>query len=83
MYPDVDPQSWTSFHSRAEYEQRYPHMPPRIIDNLVKPEARLSVVPWNRIVGQPTRLKYLVDAAFDDRAACKYDLSRPMRRANS
>ena len=81
VHPDIE--RWIRVDTRAEYEERYPHMPPRIIDNLLKPEAIVSVVPWNKIVGQPARLKYLVDAAFDDRAACKYDLSRPMRRANS
>ena len=79
VYPDIT--SWTSVNSRVEYERRYPYMPDRIIDNLLKPEAKVSVTPWNRI--DTTRLKFLLDAAFEDRGRCEYDLSRPMRRANS
>ncbi|MCY3954822.1 MAG: TIR domain-containing protein [Nitrospira sp.] len=79
VYPDV--RSWTSVETRAEYESRYPYMPDRLIDNLLEPEAKVSVVPWSRI--NAARLKFLVDAAFEDRGRCEYDLSRSMRRANS
>lgn len=79
VYPDI--KSWISIDTRAEYERRYPYMPDRLIDNLLKPEAKISVVPWKRI--DKTTLKFLVDAAFEDRSRCQYDLSRPMRRANS
>lgn len=81
VYPDIT--NWTSVDTRAEYVRIYPHMPARIIDNLVKPEAKISVVPWSRIADRPDRLKFLVDVAFRDRASCQYDLSQPMRRANS
>lgn len=81
VYPDIT--KWTSIEDREEYEQRYPFMPARIIDNLLEPEAKVSVVPWERIASSPDRLRYLVDAAFEDRATCKYNLSRPMRRKNS
>ena len=83
VYPDVDPESWTSVQSRAEYERIYPHMPARIIDNLLNSEAKISVVPWARIDQSPDKIRWLVDAAFRDRVHCKYDPSRPMRRANS
>ena len=79
LYPDIT--SWTSINTRVEYERRYPYMPDRIIDNLLEPEAKISVAPWNRI--NETTLKFLIDVAFKDRARCVYDLSRPMRRANS
>ena len=79
LYPDVT--SWTNIEDRAEYERRYPHMPERIIDNLVKPEVKISVVPWRRINAET--LEFLVEAAFGCRKDCPYDLSRPMRRANS
>ena len=81
VYPDIE--QWTTVDTRAEYEHRYPHMPARIVDNLMKPEANISVVPWDRIAGNPERLKCLVDVTFEDRAICQYDLSRSMRRANS
>ena len=56
-------------------------MPERIIDNLMKPDVTISVVPWERISG--TTLEFLIEAAFRNRSNCAYDLSRGMRRANS
>ena len=79
LYPDVT--SWTNVSARAEYERRYPHMPDRIIDNLMKSDVTISVVPWDRISG--TTLEFLIEAAFRNRSNCAYDLSRGMRRANS
>lgn len=81
IYPDIS--QWTSVESRADFERRYPYMPARIIDNLMAPEAKISIVPWARICDNPRNLRWLVDATFRDRAKCKYELSRPMRRANS
>ncbi len=43
VYPNI--KSWTSINTRAEYERRYPYMPDRIIDNLLEPEAKISVAP--------------------------------------
>ena len=79
LYPDIT--SWTSVESRTEYERRYPYMPDRIIDNLVKAESKISVTTWSRI--NPTSLRFLVDAAFQNRSHSEYDLSRSMRRTNS
>lgn len=79
LYPNVP--SWTHTEERTEYERRYPHMPDRIIDNLVKPDVKISVVPWRRI--NEETLEFLIEAAFRCRKDCPYDLSRPMRRANS
>ena len=79
LYPDIT--SWRSINTRAEYERIYPYMPDRLIANLLKPEARVSVVQWSRI--NVNSLTTLVEAAFLDRTRCEYDLSRPMRRANS
>lgn len=81
LYPDVA--SWTHVNSRAEYERLYPYMPDRIIDNLMKPGVTISVTSWNRIHGSKERLEFLIEAAFGNRANCSYDLSQPMRRANS
>ena len=81
IYPDIE--SWTSVTSRSEFERRYPCMPPRIIDNLMATDAKISVVPWDRIRDNPGNLRWLVDAAFRDRSKCNYDLSTPMRRRNS
>ena len=79
LYPDIT--SWINVDVRAEYERRYPYMPDRIIDNLLKSDVKISVAPWERI--NKTRLEFLIDAAFRNRFNCGYDLSRPMRRANS
>ena len=72
---------WTSVTTRAEYEERYPYLPDRIIDNLLKKEAKISVTRWYDLDAEKIRL--LIDLTFLDRESCEYDLSRPMRRKNS
>ncbi|MCY4149201.1 MAG: TIR domain-containing protein [Gammaproteobacteria bacterium] len=79
LYSDII--SWTTINTRAEYERRYPYMPSRIIDNFMKSDVKISVIPWNRI--STTSLTFLIDAAYRNRENCQYDLSRPMRHANS
>ena len=79
VYPTTS--QWTTITERSEYERRYPCLPNRIIDNLLVPNAKISVTNWDKInVGT---LTFLVNAAYDDRRSCEYDLSRNMRRANS
>lgn len=80
LYPGL---SWTAISSRAAYERRYPYMPPRLLDNLETPKAKISVTSWNLIVNNGPRLRALIDLAFRGRQDCEYDLRRPMRRANS
>lgn len=73
-------QSWTSINTRKEYEERYPYMPERIIDNWLN-GAKISAIAWNDLnVG---KLKYMIEKAYEDKEFCDYDLSRPMRRNNS
>lgn len=79
LYPDIS--SWAHIEERAEYERRYPHMPRRIIDNLLRPGVKISVAPWRKINGRT--LEFPIEAAFRYRKSCPYDLSSPMRRANS
>jgi len=76
VYPDYS--SWTTVNGRADYERRYPCLPDRIIDNLLAPKAKISVVPWDRLM--PSRLQFLIEATFQSRNQCEYDLSRAMRR---
>lgn len=78
-----DNTSWVSVKTRADYEERYPCMPQRIIDNLLAPDAKVSVTNWDRVTSSPEKLKLLIDLTYQDKAACNYDLGRPMRRANS
>lgn len=80
IYPEMDIGSWTTVNSWSEQASRFPHLPERIIDNLVAPDARISVVPWNRIT--PEKLRFLIDAAFEGRRFCQYDLHRQMKRQN-
>lgn len=73
-------QSWTSINTRKEYEDRYPYMPERIIDNWLN-GAKISAIAWNELtVG---KLSYMIEKAYEDKEYCDYDLSRPMRRRNS
>ena len=81
LYPDIH--SWTSVQSRVEFERLFPYMPARIIDNLLTQEANISVVPWERIENRPDRMRWLIEASFQGRDHCRYDLSRRMRRRNS
>lgn len=81
VYPDL--LSWISISDRATYERRYPYLPARIIDNLLKSEAKISVVSWGRIAADPEKLRFLIEATYADRLKCEYDLSRKMRRANA
>lgn len=81
IHPDIS--NWISIDSRAEYERRYPYMPERIVDNLLKPGVSISVVGWSKIKSDPGAISFLIDATFKDRASCDYDLSKPMRRANA
>ena len=82
LYPDIT--SWIQVDERAEYERRYPHMPDRIIDNLLESGVKISVVPWGRLdESTEEKLNFLIEAAFGHRSECRYDLSRPMRREDS
>jgi hypothetical protein len=81
MYPHVT--EWTSITDRTEYERRYPYMTDRLIDNLIKKEAKISVVNWNTFISDVNKMKFIIDATFNGKGTCVYDLSRPMKRANS
>lgn len=81
LYPSA--KAWRPLRSRTEYEQKWPSMPPRIVDNLFSAGARISVTSWHHIKNRPHCLRTLIELTFRDRAKCKYDLRRPMRRENS
>lgn len=71
--------SWKNINTRAEYDRRYPLMPDRIIDQLLAPKAKVTVVPWEKIANNPERLSFLIDLTSEGRLDCEYDLSRTMR----
>lgn len=81
IYPDYN-SGWTTIETKAVLRDRHPHLPERIIDNLMKPGVAMSVVPWSRIEDQPDRLRFLVDATAKVGRTNDYDLSLPMRRNN-
>ena len=81
IYPEYS--NWISVNSREEYERRHPYMPGRIIDNLMEPNAKVSVTNWSKIASNPNALRFLIEVTFNARRECKYNLSRPMRRRNS
>jgi hypothetical protein len=81
LYPEIT--SWITIDNRSEYESRYPYMPDRIIDNLLKNDVKISVVNWNKIENNFSALDFLIGATFNDRINCIYDLSKPMRRRDS
>lgn len=81
VHPEIT--NWVTINSRSEYERRYPDMPPRIIDNLLAKDAKISVVEWNKIEKNPDKLSFLIKAAYNDRESCEYDLSMAMKRADS
>lgn len=82
IYPDYGG-GWTSIMERWRFEEGYPLMPTRIIDNLLNPRAKVSVVPWDRVEKNPEALRWLVDSAAVAGRTNVYDLSRKMRRNNS
>ncbi len=78
-----DNTNWVTVTERTEYESRYPYVPQRIIDNLLKSDAKVSVANWDTITASPDKLKLMIDLTFSDKDICNYELNRPMRRANS
>ena len=78
IYPEIT--NWVSIDSRKEYERRYPDMPERIIDNLMKDGVKISVITWSKLT--PDNLKMMINNAYNNRLAQQYDLSRIMRRRN-
>lgn len=75
------PQKWVSI-SNEEYDERYPFVPPRIMDS-VKKNVPISIVQWKDVVndyekmlGFP-KLKHFIDFANRDKEKCDYDFSRP------
>ena len=78
VYPDR--KSWEHWSGRNQFQEKFPYMPSRITDNLVK-GVKISVTRWSVLTTESLRL--LIDVAFEGRAACDYDLSAPMRRRNA
>jgi hypothetical protein len=80
LYPETT--SWTTISSRAEYEKRYPYLPERLVDNLVKGTAKISVAPWSKIEHDPIAVELLIRNAASARQSNDYCLAREMRKRN-
>ena len=74
--------TWRSINSRKEFEESYPYMPDRIIDNFEK-HVPITVVDWSVIHNKSMSLMKLIDNAYNRRKDINYDHSRPLRRRNS
>lgn len=79
----VSPNStWHDTNFRSDFEKEFPYMPSRIIDNFVK-GVPITVVDWNVIDGDSSKLMTLIDNAYKRRNGITYDHSAPLRRNNS
>lgn len=78
VHPDTT--SWMTLDKRSEYDNRYPLMPARVIDNLLTHKAKISVVPWSKL--NVASLRLLIELTHSDRSSAEYDFSRPMMRRN-
>lgn len=79
----VSPYSnWYTLSTREQYENAYPYMPSRLIDNFVN-NVPITVVDWERISNDSNVLMQLIDNAFKRRKSIKYDHSTPLRKYNS
>lgn len=73
--------TWISINDRSEFDRRYPYMPARIIDNLLKKGVSISVINWGDL--SVDKLKLLIDKPYDARSNNDYDMSREMRMRNA
>lgn len=73
--------TWISINDRSEFDRRYPYMPARIIDNLLKKGVSISVINWDDL--SVDKLKLLIDKAYNARSNNDYDMSREMRMRNA
>lgn len=81
VYPDYQG-GWRSIESVSEFENLYPDMPRRILENLVNPDVKISIVPWENLYGYADRFRFLVRNSAAAGKTNSYNLSRPMRMKN-
>lgn len=73
---------WVNLSSRKEYEEKYPFLSDRIIDNFMK-NVPIAVVDWDTIYNDHNSLEKLIENAHRRRVSNQYDSSRKMRRNNA
>ena len=81
VYPEYSG-TWGPIGGSGELKEQFPDLPRRILENLVKPEVSISIVPWNRVYGYADRLQYLLEQTAKSGRTNRYDLGRPMRMKN-
>ena len=83
VFTNIPASGWGPVSTKKQCDEDYPYLPERIIDQLLAPEAKVSVINWTDFYPYyPEKLEKLINNAYNHRASCKYDLSRPMRRRN-
>lgn len=84
VFSNIPSDGWHSVSSHEQCVRDYPNLPERIIDQIMAPNAKVSIANWNDIYPYyPERLATLIDNAYNHRESCDYDMSRRMRRRNS
>ncbi|WP_431621546.1 TIR domain-containing protein, partial [Enterobacter hormaechei] len=68
IHPGIS--SWTNIDKRSTFEERFPYMPARIIDNFMKKDSYISVVNWDQICWNPENLEKLIELTYNDRDKC-------------
>lgn len=83
VFTNIPADGWRSVNTKEQCDKDYPYLPERIIDQILAPEAKVSVINWDDFYPYyPEKLEKLINNAYNNRASCNYDLSRPMRRKN-
>ncbi len=83
FHPEYTSSEWVApFETKREYQEKYPDMPERIIDNLLKTGVKISVMPWDKAIKNPAGLKWLINEIAKNARNNDYDLSLTMRRQN-
>jgi hypothetical protein len=65
---------------KADFEDLYPNVPRRILENLAKGCAKIPIVPWHAIYGNSRVFLDLLHVTKGYGSSNVYDLSRPMRK---
>lgn len=81
IYPEKT-HGWMNIDNRAEYERRYPYLSSRIIDNLLTNGVKMSVVQWNQIFDDRTKLEFLIEETHNSRTSNDYNMNRGLMRRN-
>lgn len=83
VFTSVPANGWGPVSSKEHCDRDYPYLPERIIDQILSPEAKVSIINWDDFYPYyPGKLETLINNAYEHRDSCKYNLSRPMRRRN-